>query len=730
VNGGDAAQAPDYGSGLLPQHQHLLKASAIGEDVARARGYVSADTKAQLRRFGFTASQQLPPALVIPLWTVTGGRGGYQCRPDDPRQDPKTGRVVKYETPGKARMVLDVHPFVRPHLGDPSRPLFVTEGVRKGDALVGIGLDAIALAGVWCWRGQNGQGGRAALPDWEHVALDGRVVHIVFDSDVSLSPAVHEAMRRLKAFLELRGAVVSVVYLPPGAAGEKVGVDDFIAAGNGPAELLKLAVPDLRRAPDDGDERAEEEALAELLERCPEEPGHRVLDDVAAFISRFVAFPQEHHVVTLALWVAHTYTFSLFDSTPRLAITSAERQSGKTRVLEVIETLARGPLRTENISTAALYRLVELREPTLLFDEIDTIFGDRAGNHEELRGVLNAGHRKGAVVYRCVGEGAQQQVQAFRVFAPVALAGIGRLPDTLADRSIPIRLRRRAPDELVAPFRFREVEAPAAPLRDRLHAWAARVAEALDGAQADMPPGVTDRPADVWEPLLVLADAAGGEWPRRARDAAVALVGQAQADEPSMGLRLLADIRRVFDDRDGDRILSRDLANALKALDESPWGDDSFRPLTPVRLARLLKAYDIDSKSMRVGAEHARGYERERFEDAWKRYRIPAPSSSGRDNGTEPKNESPPADTSVPSSSGVPPQLGTTTDRPDSTRDTAPTRDTQTGRSAQENEPVTRVPAGEGRVEPAHAPSPTADDDDGIVIRPDRRRRDDAEPTP
>ena len=171
----------------------------------------------------------------------------YQSRPDTPRI--KHGKPLKYETPAKARMAVDVPPCARGLLEDPSRPLFITEGVRKADAAVSKGLCCIDLLGVWNWRGTNDWGGKTALPDWEHIALNGREVYICFDSDVMLKPAVHEAMARLKAFLESRKASVRLVYLPPGPSAEKTGLDDWLAAGGTVEKLVSFASTELRALP-------------------------------------------------------------------------------------------------------------------------------------------------------------------------------------------------------------------------------------------------------------------------------------------------------------------------------------------------------------------------------------------------------------------------------------------------------------------------------------------------
>ena len=181
-----------YGSRLFDQHQAKLASSAIDIEVARERGYVTADTKAQLERYGFSPAQRRVPALIIPLHDVFGELAGYQLRADEPRM--LDGRSMKYESRLGQKMVLDVPPRVHPHLGDPSRALVVTEGPLKADSLVSAGFDAIALLGVWGWRGMNDEGGKVALAAWEQVALNGRQVYVAFDSDVMLKPQVHEAM--------------------------------------------------------------------------------------------------------------------------------------------------------------------------------------------------------------------------------------------------------------------------------------------------------------------------------------------------------------------------------------------------------------------------------------------------------------------------------------------------------------------------------------------------------
>lgn len=366
------------------------------------------------------------------------------------------------------------------------------------------------------------------------------------------------------------------------------------------------------------------------------ENGADLLNEVEAFHRRFNAFPTEAAYVAVALWDAHAHLLDCFDSTPRLAFLSPEPGSGKTRGLEICGTLVPNPMAAVNASAAALFRAVSMDSgrPTILFDEIDTVFGPKAGDNEELRGLINAGHRRIGVSYRCVAVGDQQTVQPFPVYAAVAVAGLGWLPDTILHRSVVIRMRRRAPNEHVEAFRSRIHEPEGHALRDRLAAWADSVRDRVNGAFPTMPDGVNDRPADVWEPLLAVADAAGGVWPTRAREACVELVTAAAAgDKASLGIRLLTDLRdNVF--CGADRMPTTQILAALTAMDEAPWADMNGKPLDSRQLSKHLADYvtsdnqPIKARNMRIGEGVAKGYYATDLADAWARYCPPPPGNS------------------------------------------------------------------------------------------------------
>mgnify|MGYP000221073031 CR=1 FL=1 len=349
--------------------------------------------------------------------------------------------------------------------------------------------------------------------------------------------------------------------------------------------------------------------------------GPALFDDVLAFLQRFVAYPSPAAAVAHCLWVMHCHLMEVWESTPRLALLSPEPGSGKTRALEITELLVPNPVEAVNVTPAYLFRKVgdeEAGRPTILFDEIDTVFGPKARDNEEIRGLLNAGHRRGAVAGRCVVRGKQVFTEEIPAYCAVALAGLGDLPDTIITRSVVIPMRRRAAGETVEPYRRRLHAPEGEALRNRINEWATLVLPVVDGAIPDMPAGITDRPADVWEPLLAVADAAGGEWPDRARVAAVALVAHSKAATPSLGVRLLADLLDVFGDSDAmptELVLAR-----LNQIEEAPWGDLKGRALNARGLAQRLRKYGVRPTTIRFGGSTPKGYRREDLHDPWSRY--------------------------------------------------------------------------------------------------------------
>jgi len=347
------------------------------------------------------------------------------------------------------------------------------------------------------------------------------------------------------------------------------------------------------------------------------------LDLVESYLRRFVAYPSEHALVAHVLWIAHAHLIECFDTTPRLAFMSAEKESGKTRALEVTALLVPDPILSISASPAVIVRLVSGGKPTILYDEIDAVFGNSKAQdaNGDLCAILNGGYRRGASVYRCTTNGKKVEPEVLDAFAPVALAGLRDLPDTLASRSIFIRMKRRAPDEQVEPFRYRYHSAEATPVKEALAEWCGR--NDVSGAEPELPGGIEDRAADCWEPLIAIADAAGADWPERARKAAVFLTRRASDETLTSGVELLSHIRETFGGE--AHIATGTLLDRLRDRDESPWKDIRGKPLDDRGLAKRLKGYGIKSKTVRFEGRTPKGYDAADFADAWNRY-LPPPT--------------------------------------------------------------------------------------------------------
>jgi|TARA_B100000315_G_C14532655_1_gene566989 putative DNA primase/helicase len=301
--------------------------------------------------------------------------------------------------------------------------------------------------------------------------------------------------------------------------------------------------------------------------------GDDLLDRIVAEIKRYVVVP-EAVAEAAALWAVHTHCFDYWQVTPRFAISAPTMESGKSIMLDVMACLVPRALEADNLSTAVLFRAVDKYGPTLMIDEVDSFLKD----NEELRGALNSGHRKGAKAWRC--EGDNNDLKGFRIFAPVATAGIGRLAGTLADRSIHARLFKKKAEEHIEGFRSDRTKK----LRDLACQAARFVADSeamLRNAEPDMPAGIFNRKADNWRPLLAIADAAGGDWPARARRAAVALSARVGDDVNSLGELLITDIRTAFNSSAVNQISTANLIDELVKLDERPWSEYRHgRPIT------------------------------------------------------------------------------------------------------------------------------------------------------
>ena len=357
-----------------------------------------------------------------------------------------------------------------------------------------------------------------------------------------------------------------------------------------------------------------------------------LLDSICAFLQRHIVFPSAAQPLVIALWIAHTWVIDAFEYTPCLHIWSPEKRCGKTKLLDCLELLVAKIWRAVSPSEAVLYRKIESDRPTLLLDEVDTVFsGNKDERKEPVRALLNAGFERKAQVPRCVGQGSNYQVQEFAVFCAKAFAGIGRLPDTVSDRCIPIRLIRRSRHESVQRFRKRDAETATSAVRTALETWSQQngLIEKLRASRPEIPNELDDRQQDICEPLLAIADLAGDEWPERSRNALVLLCA-AEAEDDSPGVKLLSAIHDAF--VDADRLATKELLERLINQEtDAPWvgwwesdlrNGNTRGPAA--RLAHFLKPYRIKTRTIRLPDNTTlRGYLRADFEDAWKRYCPP-----------------------------------------------------------------------------------------------------------
>jgi hypothetical protein len=445
-----------------------------------------------------------------------------------------------------------------------AKEVIVVEGEKDADLGTALGLKATTSGAAGSWKPE--------FSDW----LCGKLVVVIIDAD----PAGRRHAQQVAASLCGKAVSLKLLELP-----DAKDLSDWVARGG------------------------TREALLDLIGKAPEwEPqkiaGGAVLDRVFAFIRRFVAM-SDSQARLAALWIIHTYVFAAADATPYLAITSVEKQSGKTRLLEVLEMLVANPWLTGRVTAALLPRKIDVESPTLLLDESDAAFHGDKDYSEALRGILNTGHRKGGKSSCCAGKGPDVSFRDFSTFCPKRLLG----------------LKRAAPGEHVERFRRRDVDTEAASLREQIEEWCTLTAESLSGARPELPEALSDRQQDGAEPLLAISDAAGGEWPILARRALVTLCVEAQASDDSIGKLLLSDIREVFESRGVDRLSSAKLTTELATIEAAPWGEWSHgKPISAARLAILLRGYGIVPHSIRIGDKTPKGYLLDDFQDAFRRY--------------------------------------------------------------------------------------------------------------
>jgi putative DNA primase/helicase len=416
---------------------------------------------------------------------------------------------------------------------------------------------------------------------------------------------------------------------PSADSKERVETDDELIAEL--ATLARLAYAKRRKdaAERIGITRAElDKIVAEARSDPPsEEPAHwqvepwpepvataDLLADLTKIYSRHLILP-DHGATVMALWALHAWAIAAFHCSPLLMFCSPEMRCGKSTAMTLLYWTGPRTVLASNISPAAIFRYIEAEHPTLLTDEAET------NQSEEARGILNSGHtRETAYVIRC--EGDDNKPKRFSTWAPKALASIGKLAATLRDRAVIIPMKRKKRGQPVEKLRGRDTD-DFRILREKAQRWADDNVEKLTNARPALPDGLNDRAADNWEPLLAIADLAGGEWPTRARAAAIRLSADREAAGESTGVQLLRAIKGVFETLQVDRIASEELAEELAKDKDSPWAayGKTGKPITQRQIAALLDRYSVRPDSIRVPSGGTKkGYLLAWLEDAFETY--------------------------------------------------------------------------------------------------------------
>lgn len=643
----------------------VLEKSYITPELAEQAGLFRVDSSEGARLLGRRNHGDYAGTVYPNILPGQDGAREYRIRRDNPDLEQQADGALKekgkYLSPSGASNLLYFPPGIDPStLQDISIPVLMNEGEKKCLATHRAfpGYLSVGLTGVWNFRGKRGKATNATgkrvnvvgvIPDFDRIQFTHRKAFILYDPNVATNMSVRRARADLARELQDRGAIVSGVDLPEIGLN---GVDEILAAkgvefvrelidkaamipGARIAELAKLGALEYEKI-----RKAEAQKLncrASVLDKLvagvnpkairdlhgralilPEvEPwpesvnGEEVLTEVARLIRQYVQL-SDHAATVIALWILHTWLFDLFVHTPRLNITSPIKRCGKTLLLDVIGELVRRPLETQNLTTAVLFRVVESSQPTLLADEADTWIHD----NDEKRGILNAGHKRGGQVLRC--EGDSNDVRVFNVFAPVVLSGIGRLPGTLEDRSIIIRLERAKRGEIKNRFDSRHT-ARERELARKLARFAADSRASLEHADPVLPDAAFNRVADNWRPLYALADVAG--WRDKAEAAFKSLVSS--SDDQEVASMLLADVRQIFKAKQNpEALFSRELVSNLTAMADRPWLETNRgKPITEHWLAKRLRDFKIVPGDVHLpDKSHAKGYELCAFTKAFERY--------------------------------------------------------------------------------------------------------------
>lgn len=593
----------------------------------------------------------------------------FPCRDADGTMVSWIARLLP--APGEAKFLTPTavapFPFIPPQTwaaGEKSsKTIIITEGPVKALAICQIDQLPIGLGGAWMATQKGADGTIELVPTLKAFKWFGRIVYLAFDADWTTNPSVRQAMFRTFFALYRQGAKVRFLSWP---LSEGKGIDDYLhtkietcesaikrlailieTAG----EIGKLIEPeDLRilqselsvaclssaqlsqisrilaeplkvRASaleaDAADEEAETVGRTFTLtdpEPWPEPvEGVDLIGETIGLLRRYVVMT-ESDATAVALWISLTYLDQHVDTLPILAVTSPEKRCGKTTLLTIISKLARKALSVANISPAALFRAIEKLGPSLVIDEGDTFLRD----NEELRGILNAGHtREFAFVVRSNHDSLEPE--RFSTWAPKAIACIGKLPETLGDRSVEIRLQRRTHKETAEKLRDADPEIFTR-LQRMAFRWALDNGDKVKRARPAIPQALNDRACDNWHPLLAIATVAGfGGVPNMAIRLSVD-----QSDQESIKVMVLTAVRDLFKEA-GDGFQPTDvIIERLNQDKEAPWAGWK-NGMTAEKLGKILKSYSVKSEQRQESGERRRGYLLKILQPVFDRYLAPVP---------------------------------------------------------------------------------------------------------
>jgi hypothetical protein len=350
-----------------------------------------------------------------------------------------------------------------------------------------------------------------------------------------------------------------------------------------------------------------------------------VIEDIQNFLAKYIVFQNEAHPTILSFWILNTWFWDKANFCPYIYLFSAEKQSGKTLTMEVMETLTRNPLRAVDATSAALFRAIDSMSPTIFLDEVDTIFTGSAGK-QELCGLLNSGYKRGGAIIR-VDREAEHGIRTFTTYGPKVLAGIDNsaLPDTIASRCIPVQLSRKPDNVEVEDFYLDDAQEAAEPILEAIDAMLED--EGFCAEYAKIRPeklkGVEPRQNEIARPLLSLSEILdkryGTSYTKALTDAMMVVFARPETNVGTSVLEVILqtvydafESMRMAGDRYADKIFTEDILTALS--------ENGNMGITGKMLSNHLDKIGVNPKTIRRGSTVLKGYTRDQFEDAWKKF--------------------------------------------------------------------------------------------------------------